>query len=84
MKQKDLALIAVIIFISVVVSLFVSKNVIVPSNNRKQQVSVVQPITSDFPKPSSQYFNSSSIDPTQLIVIGQNANSNPFNSSSGQ
>lgn len=84
MKQKDLALIIVIIAISVVVSLFISKEIIVPSKNNQQEVDVVQPITSDFPKPDSRYFNSSSIDPTQIIIIGQNANSNPFNSPTEQ
>lgn len=80
MKQKDMALIAVIIFISAIVSLFVSKAIFVAPKSRQQQVDVVQPITADFPKPDSRYFNSASFDPTQLITIGQNNNTNPFNS----
>jgi hypothetical protein len=84
MKQKDLALILVIIFVSVVVSLFISNEIIVPSKNRQQEVDVVQPITTNFPKADSRYFNSTSIDPTQIIVIGQNSNTNPFNSPTEQ
>ncbi|HVA10784.1 MAG TPA: hypothetical protein VNG32_01285 [Candidatus Dormibacteraeota bacterium] len=78
MKQKDLALIVVIAAIGVIASLFISKIIFVTPKDRQQQVVVVQPISTDFPQPSPAYFNSSSIDPTKLITIGQNANANPF------
>jgi hypothetical protein len=81
MKQKDLALILVIVFVSAIISLFASKTIFAPPANRQQEVDVVQPITTDFPQPDSRYFNSSAFDPTQLITIGQNTNSNPFSSS---
>jgi len=84
MKQKDIALIAVIVVISAVISFFVSKAIFVPPKNRQQQVEVVQPITADFPQPDNRYFNTNSIDPTQEITIGQSTNNNPFNSSSSQ
>jgi hypothetical protein len=83
MKQKDLALIVVIVFISAIVSLFVSKIIFVPPKNRQQQIEVVQAVTTDFPRPDSNYFNSSAFDPTQLITIGQSNNTNPFNGTSG-
>lgn len=79
MKQKDFLVIGVIIVISIFVSLYISKKIIVPPKNQEQQVVVIQPISSTFPLPSSKYFNSNSIDPAQLITIGQSANSNPFN-----
>jgi hypothetical protein len=82
MKQKDIALILVIVFISAVISLFVSKAIFAAPKSRQQQVEVVQPITSDFPKPDSRYFNSQASDPTQLITIGQNNNTSPFKASS--
>lgn len=81
MKRKDIPVIIVIIFVSAIISFFVSKAIFAPPKNRQQQVDVVQPITSNFPKPDNHYFNSSSIDPTQLITIGQSANPNPFSSS---
>jgi len=84
MKQKDLALILVIVFVSAIVSLFVSKAIFASPKNRQQSVEVVQPITANFPQPDSSYFNSNSIDPTQSINVGQNANPNPFDSSSTQ
>ena len=78
MRQKDVALIVVIIFISAIVSLFASKAIFSSPKNRQQQVEVVQPISADFPKPDKKYFNKQSFDPTQLITIGQNANPDPF------
>ncbi|HEY5442838.1 MAG TPA: hypothetical protein VIJ68_04830 [Candidatus Saccharimonadales bacterium] len=78
MRQKDIPIIAVIVIISAVISLFVSKAIFAPPKNRQQQVDVVQAITSDFPKPDSRFFNSNAIDPTQSITVGQNANANPF------
>lgn len=80
MKQKDIALVIIVGFISVIISYFVSNRLFVPPKNRQQQVEVVQPITADFPQPDSRFFNSKAFDPTQLIKIGQNNNTNPFNS----
>lgn len=82
MKQKDIALIAVVIVFSAIVSLLVSKVIFTSPKNRQQEVEVVQPISADFPKPDKRYFNKNSFDPTQPITIGQNANPNPFSSDS--
>jgi hypothetical protein len=82
MKQKDIALLVVIIFISAIISLFVSKAIFGSPKSRTQQVEVIQPITADFPVPDTRYFNNSAFDPTQLITIGQNSNSNPFSGTS--
>jgi hypothetical protein len=80
MKQKDLALIVVIVIVSAVMSLLISSAVISPSKNKKQQAEVVEPITADFPKPDERYFSKEAFDPTKTIVIGQNANTDPFKS----
>jgi len=82
MKQKDIALIIIVVFASAVISSFASKAIFAPPKNRQQLVEVVDPITADFPQPDIRFFNSSSFDPTQLITIGQNNNTNPFSSSS--
>ena len=84
MKQKDIGLIIVIVFVSAVLSFFVSKAIFAAPKNRQQQVEVVQPITADFPPPDSRYFNPTAFDPTQLITVGQNANLNPFNGTKSQ
>ena len=78
MKQKDLALIIVIVAVSGVVSYFVSHLIFVTSKSSKQQVEVVSPISTDFPTPDNKYFNNQSIDPTQQIKIGNNNNPDPF------
>jgi len=82
MKQKDIALIAIIVFISGIASFFISGAVFAPAKDRKQNVEVVEAITSDFPEPDKDYFNNNSIDPTQLIQIGTGTNPAPFNGNS--
>lgn len=83
MKQKDIALIIVIVFISAVVSFFVSGKIFSSPKDRQQKAEVVNPITADLPKPDTRFFNDHSFDPTRVIVLGQNANPNPFNGSGG-
>jgi hypothetical protein len=82
MKQKDFILIGVIIFISALISIFISKTLFGSTKDRQQQVDNVQPISSSLQKLDSRYFNASSFDPTQPITIGQNNNTNPFAGSS--
>jgi hypothetical protein len=79
MKQKDLTLLIVVVVISAVMSLIVSHFVFASPTNRHQQVDVVQSISANFSQPDSRYFNSNSIDPTQLIQIGNTTNPTPFN-----
>ena len=78
MKQKDIALILVVVVMSGVLSLFVARLLFTPPKNRQQKVEVVDAITTDFLHPDSQYFNATSINPTQLIRISENANPAPF------
>jgi len=79
MKQNDIALIIVVVFISAIVSIFASKALIASPKNRKQQVEVVPVVTETFETPDSHYFNDQSFDPTKIIKIGDNNNQNPFN-----
>lgn len=81
MKKNDLAILISAIILSAIISILISKFVF-PTNNRQQQVDIVPPISSRFPKLDPSYFNSKSIDPTQFIVIGNSANPSPFNSNS--
>jgi hypothetical protein len=82
MKQKDIAMVVFIAGIAAIASFFISKAVFASAGNRAQKAEVVDVITTDFVKPSTKYFNSNSIDPTQLIQIGDSSNTNPF--ASGQ
>ena len=79
MKQKDLAIIIGVVIISGILSFIISSKIIATPANRQQQVQVAPLISSQFNQPSSTYFNSSAIDPTKLIQIGNNSNQTPFN-----
>ena len=79
MKQKDLILIIVVVFISGVFSIIISNLLISSPKNRQEKVEVVEPITAEFTQPSDKYFNKQSVDPTQMIKIDGNNNHQPFN-----
>jgi hypothetical protein len=81
MKQKDIALIIVIVAVSAILSFVVGRLVFTGPKNRQQTIEIVDPISTEFPQPDSKYFNSRAIDPTQLIHIGENINAAPFNGS---
>ncbi|HSX32240.1 MAG TPA: hypothetical protein VLF43_03190 [Candidatus Saccharimonadales bacterium] len=79
MKQKDIALIIIMVFVSAVVALTLSKFVFAKPADRQQTAEKVDAITADFPQPPSKYFNNGSVNPTQQIEIGNSSNPNPFN-----
>lgn len=78
-KQKDMALIIVVAFFSMILSIFLSRALVSGPKNKDVKVEVIEPISADFPKPDERYFNSESINPTQLIRIQENSNNSPFN-----
>ncbi len=84
MKQKDIVLIVVIVFISAIISLFVSNEIFASPAKRQQEVENVQPISATFNTPDTTYLNSTSFDPTQPLNISQSTNSDPFNGSTSQ
>lgn len=79
MKQKDIALIIVVSFMSAVLSLIVSNFVFGSKSHKNLESDVVTAITTDFVEPDKKYFNAQSVDPTQIIRIGDNTNQQPFN-----
>lgn len=83
MKQKDILLIAVIALFSAVLSFFISDRIFVTPTNRQQKVEVVDVLNSQFKIPDKKYFNDKSVNPTQLVTIGNQNNQNPF-SGTGQ
>ena len=82
MKQNNVLTLGIIVVVAGIVALTASKYIFTTSADREQTVEVVPAITANFPTPSTTYFNSQSIDPTQLIQIGTTTNSNPFSSPS--
>lgn len=81
MKQKDIGLILVIVFIGAVLSFFVSQKLFSSADSKQQKAPTVQAISSSFTEPDKTYFNTNSIDPTQIIKIGDNTNPEPFTAS---
>jgi hypothetical protein len=78
MKQKDIAIIIAVVFVSGLLSYFVSKAIFSAPENLKTEVEVVEPITADFPEPDTRYFNANSVNPTLTITIGGGDNQAPF------
>lgn len=78
MKQKDIAIIIVVVFFSGLISYFVSRAIFASPDSLETKVEVVQPITADFPEPDTRYFNDNSVNPTLTITIGEGQNQQPF------
>lgn len=79
MKQKDIITLALVVIISGVVSLILTNIIFGSPKNNNVKVEVVEAISSEFKLPDARYFNDESIDPTQIIRIGDNNNQQPFN-----
>jgi ABC-type cobalt transport system substrate-binding protein len=78
MKHKDVALILVIAIVSGIFALVVSQ-LLFGGAKHKQSAEVVDSINANFLPPDTTYFNAKSVDPTQLITIGNSTNTDPFN-----
>jgi hypothetical protein len=78
MKQQDVLYLIGAVVVGIIVSAIASKIFFNTPKNLSQQVEVVPTISTSFQVPSSQYFNSQSIDPTQIINIGPNNNQTVF------
>jgi hypothetical protein len=79
MKQKDITLIIVVVFVAGIFALLFSNLVISSPKNRQEKVEIVDAITSEFVTPDQKYFNDKSVDPTKVIQIGESTNNKPFN-----
>ena len=80
MKQKDIALIVVVGILAAVVSLLLTQQLFVSKKNRELSAEKVEKISAEFktPEAGDNVFNDQAINPTQLIQIGDSANTNPF------
>jgi hypothetical protein len=72
MKQKDIALIAVMVFVGAVLALVISRFIFSAPHNRQQQAEIVDVITTEFPAPPPKYFNNNATNPAQPITLGTN------------
>lgn len=78
MKTKDIYIIILIGVFSTVVSIIVSGLFIGGGESRTETVEVVPVISSELNRPSNEYFNADSINPTRTIQIGGEASPTPF------
>ncbi len=78
MKQKDIAIIVAVVFVSGILSFFISRALFAAPEDLQTEVEVVDPITADFPEPDKRYFNESSVNPTFTITIGDGQSQQPF------
>ena len=78
MKQKDILLIVVVVFVSGMIAFTISSKFLVSSSNKALEAEVVAPITSNFNLPDEKIFNIEAINPTELIRIAPNDNNQPF------
>lgn len=74
MKQKDIAVIIVVVAISAIISFIISSNVFTSPKNLREEVEIVEPISAEMPKADERYFNINSINPTEEITIGNGQN----------
>ncbi len=79
MKQNDIIQIVVVGFLALVIALVLSSVVFNPSSKKGQKRNIVTPISKDFKSPDKRFFNENSVNPTQVIRIGENTNQKPFN-----
>lgn len=78
MKQKDMAVIILVVVLSGVLSFIISNKLFAIPQDQQAEVEVIEPITADFTQPDTRYFNSKSFNPTESIKIGDDENPTPF------
>lgn len=78
MKQTDIALLVVIVSISLFVSYFIGNTLFANDESRSAEVKVAEEISSEFPQPSPEIFNSSALNLTETIKIGNTKSDVPF------
>jgi hypothetical protein len=79
MKQKDIAIIIIVVTISALASYFLSNALFAAPDDRRMKVEVVERIDTSFERPDAKYFNSQSLNPSKQIRIGDSPNNTPFN-----
>lgn len=78
MKKSDLALLALIVSLTLVISFLVVKALFGEATNQATKVEKADSISANITEPSSQIFNHEAINPTVVIQIGSSGNNQPF------
>lgn len=83
MKQKDITILIVAVFCSLLVSFLAAKYLFGEKQSLSQQVEVVPTISPTFKQPNPNVFNTSGVDPTQNINIAPGNNNQVFQNNQG-
>lgn len=78
MKKSDIAILALIVSLTLVVTFLVVKAVFGEAQNGTTKVEKANSISATIVQPSSKIFNHDAINPTVVIQIGNPANQQPF------
>jgi hypothetical protein len=78
MKKSDIALLALIVSLTLVISFLVVKGIFGEAKNESLKVEKATPISASLVEPSSNIFNHDAINPTVVIQIGNPSNQQPF------
>lgn len=78
MKKSDIALLALIVSLTLVISFLVVKGIFGEAKNESAKVEKAAPISASIVDPSPTVFNHDAINPTVVIQIGNPANQQPF------
>jgi predicted metalloendopeptidase len=77
MKQQDIAIVLIIVFVAGLGTFFLAGKFVSP-DSAKQTAETVTAIDPNFTLPDSKYFSTNSINPTLKIEIAPGDNKNPF------
>jgi hypothetical protein len=72
MKKSDIAMIVLIASVSIMIAYFVAKAIIGDVGNQSVKVKTTDKITTKIQEPDTSVFNSSAINPTVEVIIGDN------------
>jgi hypothetical protein len=83
MKRKELVIIGAVAFVAAIISIIISGAIFGSPQKNPIKVPVVNKISSEFPQPQNddnykKFFNKDANNPTQLIHIGDDNNTTPF------
>ena len=78
MKRSDLALLALIVSLTLVISFLVVKALFGEATNQATKVEKAEAISASITQPSADIFNANAINPTVVIQIGNSGNQQPF------
>jgi hypothetical protein len=78
MKRSDIAVLALIVSLTLVISFLIVKALFGEARNETTKVEKAEPISANIVPPSPSIFNRDAINPTVVIQIGNPGNQQPF------